>query len=625
MRRLLVLGMAVCLVLTAIPSATVAVENPQPTFESTADERSVPTKVYTVSLLNRSGNVTTFRIHVAFRGLDDSTSHVVTAAGREQVQVRSTTGLSTVSTDTGGQRWTFSGNATDAGMTVLLRTNRTESTAGEPRILLSLLDVVSVRTENGSGITNRRVEIRGTGLTAGRWAYFGSADVTMIYADGQRIPIVTPSGVEPDLSPERIAEAINRTSRYYGFSAPPDTLSIWYDTDLDVEVEGHPVEGLGGYDTIQLVAGADTSTVRHEYVHILQEYRSADNLTWFTEGSANYLANLAALQHGQLEFETFYRRANITNGSDDRGPTSPRYPVLSGEKPYTVGQHLVAALDLRIRRETDGNASVVDVIIHLNRHAGEKATTEDVYRAVRETGGRSVATWLRTVIQERTLPPIPEPSTVKPVLARAHPDADFDDDGLSNADELDHATDPFNPDTDDDSLSDGYEVEQSLDPNAEDTDGDGASDSIDSRPLTPTLGGRLKSIGLWVLTFSVVLAIVTIAGSVIFRLSGRLIGGVSRLLPSVPLSRLLGANVGLFSVGGVVYALGSRSTGAVVLAVAGFSTIPTLGIGTVRSARYVSGVAEDRVPWLSVGRLLVAYAGGIVLGIALYAVGQSLH
>jgi len=62
---------------------------------------------------------------------------------------------------------------------------------------------------------------------------------------------------------------------------------------------------------------------------------------------------------------------------------------------------------------------------------------------------------------------------------------DSDGDGLTNAEELQWGTDPYNKDTDGDTLLDGEEVAMGTSPISKDTDGDGLQDNVDPDPLNP--------------------------------------------------------------------------------------------------------------------------------------------
>jgi len=73
------------------------------------------------------------------------------------------------------------------------------------------------------------------------------------------------------------------------------------------------------------------------------------------------------------------------------------------------------------------------------------------------------------------------------------PDADPDEDGLSNAEEADLGTDAYDADSDDDGLDDGEEVDLDTDPLDDDSDDDGLLDGeeveIDTDPLDPDTDG----------------------------------------------------------------------------------------------------------------------------------------
>jgi len=72
--------------------------------------------------------------------------------------------------------------------------------------------------------------------------------------------------------------------------------------------------------------------------------------------------------------------------------------------------------------------------------------------------------------------------TEKKLLGTSPRDYDTDDDGVSDADELDDGTDPTDPDTDDDGLDDGEEEGRGCDPTDDDTDDDGTMDGSDCDP-----------------------------------------------------------------------------------------------------------------------------------------------
>jgi hypothetical protein len=66
---------------------------------------------------------------------------------------------------------------------------------------------------------------------------------------------------------------------------------------------------------------------------------------------------------------------------------------------------------------------------------------------------------------------------------------DADDDGLNNGEELEHGTDPNDPDMDNDGLSDGYEVLIGSNPEDADSDDDGLCDRDEVRDLDVHLPG----------------------------------------------------------------------------------------------------------------------------------------
>ncbi|MFB6354863.1 MAG: hypothetical protein ABEJ92_12355 [Halobacteriales archaeon] len=433
-------------------------------------------------------------------------------------------------------------------MRLVFTTNRTDVIADQPRVRLAVLDVVVLTRRNGSVVANRSVRLAGPGVTAGTWAYLGEASIHPVAAGGRRVPVVVPDGVEPALSADLVGRAMNRTRRLPGLPAPPATLSVWYRRRITETPEyTDEVVGTGGYDTIDLETAATAETVRHEYVHVTQRGDHAANATWFVEGSADYLAHLAGFYHANAGFDAFYAHVNVSSANashrlgDERGV-------------YTVGERVVGALDLRLRRSSNGTTTVADVIRFLNRHAGETVTLAEVADAVESLAGPADAAWLLRVVEGGRVPALPEPSETRSILAASRPGLDFDRDGLSNAAESDHATDPYARDTDGDELVDAREVRGPSDPTQRDTDGDGLSDSVDDQPATPTVWGTVEAVGAVTAALGV-LSLWLTAGIGLLRFLDRFVGLLPARITGFRLRWLLVGNLGLVLLGLAIYGL----------------------------------------------------------------------
>jgi hypothetical protein len=116
------------------------------------------------------------------------------------------------------------------------------------------------------------------------------------------------------------------------------------------------------------------------------------------------------------------------------------------------GSGILLPGDITVQNNGDGSATYVAVTI------GQKVLEQN------EAAARST---------ESAETPTPA-ATPTPDLTS--PDADPDNDGLTNAQETQAGTDPQKADTDGDGMQDGREVTLGTDPQNPDTDGDGVSD-----------------------------------------------------------------------------------------------------------------------------------------------------
>ncbi|WP_255151757.1 hypothetical protein [Halorarius halobius] len=229
----------------------------------------------------------------------------------------------------------------------------------------------------------------------------------------------------------------------------------------------------------------------HEYVHSRQSYETTAETRWFTEASAEYYTALLTLQQGRIEFDTVHDHLTTERGADDRLAAPSTWS--SSRTPYTKGRRVLAALDLRIRAASGGDATLQDVFRTMNRHDGP-VSSADFRRMVDDAAGADLSGWLDRYVQGTATPSVPANpySFTNPDVADADGDGlddateralgtspftpDTDDDGLTDLRERDGPTDPLDADTDDDGLEDGRELAVGADPTVADTDDDGLVD-----------------------------------------------------------------------------------------------------------------------------------------------------
>ncbi len=131
--------------------------------------------------------------------------------------------------------------------------------------------------------------------------------------------------------------------------------------------------------------GAIFETIAHELVHEwLHLDGSAEEVTWFVEGAADYYSLVLPLREGMLEDDAFLQAVNLEArecyANVRRGLTmAEAQPLffsdfLAHRLPYARGMFYLADLDARVRRATGGARSVDDVVrdVVRRRRAGER-------------------------------------------------------------------------------------------------------------------------------------------------------------------------------------------------------------------------------------------------------------
>ena len=169
---------------------------------------------------------------------------------------------------------------------------------------------------------------------------------------------------------------------------------------------------------------AGVHTPLHEYVHLNQRYTLADEMKWFTEGSATYLTARILYGNGELsstEYDaqlTYWNR--YSSGSNLTNPSSylPESGAIKGRDDYLSGALVLARLDADLR--ANGNATFYDLFTAVG--SGDTTTNYDVsafHDDYERLGGNRSEAELRTLLEQSDTV---EPAYVTP-SARVLPDS----------------------------------------------------------------------------------------------------------------------------------------------------------------------------------------------------------
>ncbi|WP_276258316.1 hypothetical protein [Haloglomus litoreum] len=246
-----------------------------------------------------------------------------------------------------------------------------------------------IRTDNA---------VAGQGVAGDSLLYLGPVETTARTVGGQRITLAVPRAADLRESPADVLDALAGTAEGLTFGPADD----------EVLAIAAPTEGVD-YGSTGLQRGASDFWVRdlqrldtpenvwdHEYVHTRQTYRPTTATRWSYEGMADYYAVRRGLRSGRINYSQYRRHLRIG--------TRPRYADVVLAEPdtwqgttahYWKGALAFAAIDRRIRVETDGRATLQDAIRRAQDRADggrlDQSTFLGSVEAVGGTGAREVA------------------------------------------------------------------------------------------------------------------------------------------------------------------------------------------------------------------------------------------
>lgn len=332
---------------------------------------------------------------------------------------------------------------------------------------------------------------------AGGWfVYAGNHTVAERQTPRERFTVIAPAGANIDLDDD-VLDRLENASAFLDIGKRYDHVEVF--------LPPGPIRGGGramfNNTWVQLGSAKNRHATIHEYVHTRRRFAAESEMVWFTEASAEYFSALYKLHAGEHTYPQFYADANTKRYG--KQVLSEPDSWVKFRVPYEKGHRVLAALDVRIRRATDGERTLMDVHRRVNEHDGW-VSYGDFRRIVNDVAGTSQDGWLDRYVRSSDTPTVPcdpalfgsdaegvcqpDGSGLSEEGKQAKLNADVDDDGLTNQAERAVNTDPFVPDTDGDGLLDGEEERHDADPTKVDTDDDGLLDSEEV-----ALGTRLRA------------------------------------------------------------------------------------------------------------------------------------
>lgn len=358
---------------------------------------------------------------------------------------------------------------------------------------------VSWSYTGGEPSVERTTALASEGIATAQMAYFGPVEMATQNAGGTTFRLVVPHEASVDVSRDTALETLTDASDAFDSGASEGTVTAFVLPSEGIETSvGGQAFGQSFWVRDDADIDANNPWV-HEFVHTRQQFRTTSEFRWFTEASATYYAAVLTIH----EKPSLYGEAAGTIRDVETPTATLARPESwpSARTPYQQGARLLAALDARIRTETNGSKTLTAVFRRLNERAEDSSgrlSTSDFQRAVEAVAGRDLSAWLRPYLYEERLAPVPN----SPYTYTLGETGDPDGDGLRNDAERHLGSHPFKSDSDYDQLDDGRERELGSDPTKIDTDGDWIPDSVEefvgTNPVSGT--GVLRFLGAVVAT-----------------------------------------------------------------------------------------------------------------------------
>lgn len=306
----------------------------------------------------------------------------------------------------------------------------------------------------------KSTETDGDGIAGNRLVLLGDHTATTGTVAGQELTIAVPASRELQVDPEALFET-------YRFANDHLTLQQSSEPGLGIAVpdargskDAGRAHGTDFYVQNRRTLDEPSSIWIHEYIHTGEQAELAPDMGWFNEATANYYTTTITFNQGKTEFDLYLKM--LAGDRFDRAVLTDQSTWREHIVQYAKGEHVIAALDAQVQDETDGEKTMREVYAAVQQSDG--AVTYHDFRAIlRTVAGDETVAWADDYIDGPGTPPLADDPSVY-----LFDDVDTDGDGLTNAEEETHRTDPLSADTGGGGILDGRAVERGI--STEETD-----------------------------------------------------------------------------------------------------------------------------------------------------------
>jgi predicted metalloprotease with PDZ domain len=254
-------------------------------------------------------------------------------------------------------------------------------------------------TSLGEG-EGRNGELAGTGLELLGDTYVMCGDLAdHHHRDGELSAWwLTPPAIDVEAFTARLATTYQLMSDAFDAPAHPYRVFLRAHPYRGAHASAHPASFVMAMNPANPLDEASLyETIAHELVHEwLHLDGPAEEVTWFSEGAADYYSLVLPLREGMLDEEGFLRAVNFEAREAYANPRRNLHlrqaqqlffsDFLAHRLPYARGMFYLADLDARLRQATSGQHSVDDVVrfVARSRRAGERVGIEQWCARVQE-------------------------------------------------------------------------------------------------------------------------------------------------------------------------------------------------------------------------------------------------